>query len=183
MDPETFEVRTPEEQVLADAEAVAAGAEEALAREGSGEAHRLAEERLEELQRAKADLYNVEQQYASFVKRSRADAAAAHGRGVAAVAEALVPVLDDVELARQHGDLTGPFAAIAEKLEATLGRFGIERYGAVGEPFDPAVHEALMHQHSSEVSAPTVQMVLQPGYRTAERVLRAARVAVADPEA
>ncbi|GIG30788.1 nucleotide exchange factor GrpE [Cellulomonas marina] len=178
IDPETYEVRTPEEQVLADAEAIASGAEEELGRE-SEQVQRLTEE----LARAKADLYNLEQQYSSFVKRSRTEASAAHGRGVAAVAEALVPVLDDVELARQHGDLSGPFASIAEKLESTLGRFGVERYGAVGEVFDPAVHEALMHQHSTEVTEPTVQMVLQPGYRTAERILRAARVAVADPEA
>ena len=92
-------------------------------------------------------------------------------------------MLDDIELARQHGDLTGPFASIAEKLEATLGRFGVSRYGEVGETFDPAVHEALMHSHSADVTEPTVQMVLQPGYRTADRVVRAARVAVVDPEA
>jgi molecular chaperone GrpE len=169
--------------VLAEAEAVAAGAEEAIVLEGLIEAQKLAAERLEEVQRAKAAHYNLEQQYSAFVKRSKADALAAQDRGVASVVEALIPVLDDIELARQHGDLTGPFASIAEKLEATLGRFGVTRYGEVGEQFDPAVHEALMHSHSADVSEPTVQMVLQPGYRTTERVLRAARVAVVDPEA
>lgn len=182
LDPETGEVRTPEEDVLAEAEAVTSEAEEAIVLEGLIEAQKLAAERLEELRRANAAHYNLEQQYSAYVKRSKADALAAQDRGVASVAEALIPVLDDIELARQHGDLTGPFASIAEKLESTLGRFGVERYGAAGEVFDPAVHEALMHSHSADVTESTVQMVLQPGYRTADRVLRAARVAVVDPE-
>ena len=174
---------TPEDDVLAEAESVAAEAEEAIVLEGLIEAQKLAAERLEEVQRANAAHYNLEQQYSAYVKRSKADALAAQERGVVNVVEALIPVLDDIELARQHGDLTGPFASIADKLEATLGRFGVQRYGAVGEPFDPAVHEALMHSHSAEVTEPTVQLVLQPGYRTADRVIRAARVAVVDPEA
>jgi molecular chaperone GrpE len=181
IDPETGEVREPtaEEQVLAEAEAAAsAGAEP----DALSEAEKLAAERLDELQRRNADYYNLEQQYSAYVKRSKTDNAAARDGGVASVAEALISVLDDIELARQHGDLTGPFASIAEKLEATLGRFGIERYGAAGEPFDPTVHEALMHGHSAEVTEPTVQQVLQPGYRMGERVVRAARVAVVDPE-
>jgi molecular chaperone GrpE len=95
----------------------------------------------------------------------------------------LLPVLDDVHLAREHGDLEGgPFAAIAEKLEAVLARFGLTRYGEVGEPFDPVVHEALMHSHADDVEVTTVVQVLQPGYRVGEKVLRAARVAVADPQ-
>lgn len=174
---------TPEEQVLADAESIAAGAEEEVVLEGLVEVERIAAERLDELQRSKAAYYNLEQQYSGFVKRSKADALAAHDRGVHAIVEALIPVLDDIELARQHGDLTGPFVSIAEKLDATLGRFGVVRYGEVGQTFDPAIHEALMHSHSAEVTESTVQMVLQPGYRTPDRVLRAARVAVVDPEA
>jgi molecular chaperone GrpE len=185
IDPQTGEVRqpTPEEAVLAEAEAAASNAEEAVVLEGLVEAQKLAAERLEDLQRANASYYNLEQQYSAYVKRSKAESVAAHDRGVASLAEALIPVLDDVELARQHGDLTGPFASIAEKLQATLARFGVEQYGQAGEPFDPAVHEALMHAHSAEVTEPTVQQVLQHGYRTADRILRAARVAVVDPEA
>lgn len=180
IDPETGQVRqpTPEEAVIAEAEAAAAAGSEGLS-----DAQKLADERLEELQRANAAYYNLEQQYSAYVKRSKADALAAHDRGVAAVAEALIPVLDDIELARQHGDLAeGPFASIAEKLETTLGRFGVERYGAAGDEFDPAIHEALMHSHSANVTTSTVQMVLQPGYRTKDRILRATRVAVVDPE-
>jgi molecular chaperone GrpE len=185
IDPETGELREPtaEEQVLAEAEQAATAAEEAVMLEGLVEAQKLAAERLDELQRRNADYFNLEQQYSAYVKRSKAEAVTARDQGVASVAEALISVLDDIELARQHGDLVGPFASIAEKLEGTLGRFGIERYGAAGEPFDPQVHEALMHGHSADVTEPTVQQVLQPGYRMGERVIRAARVAVVDPEA
>lgn len=185
IDPETGELREPtaEEQVLAEAEAAATAAEEAVVLEGLVEAQKLAAERLDELQRRNADYFNLEQQYSAYVKRSKSEAVTARDQGVASVAEALISVLDDIELARQHGDLVGPFASIAEKLEGTLGRFGIERYGAAGEPFDPQVHEALMHGHSADVTEPTVQQVLQPGYRMGERVIRAARVAVVDPEA
>ncbi|MBO0921976.1 nucleotide exchange factor GrpE [Cellulomonas sp. zg-ZUI222] len=185
VDPETGELRepTPEEAVLAEAEQVTTEAEESVVLEGLVQAEKLAAERLEELQRAQAALYNLEQQYNGYVKRSKAETVAAHDRGVATVGEALIPVLDDIDLARRHGDLTGPFASIAEKLESTLFRLGIERYGTEGDPFDPAVHEALMHSHSDEVEVATVQQVLQPGYRTPARILRAARVAVVDPEA
>ena len=185
IDPETGQLRepTPEEAVLAEAAEAVAGVEDEVSSEALTEAEKLAADRLEELQRAQAAHYNLEQQYNAYVKRSKAEALAAHDRGIATVGEALIPDLDDIELARQHGDLTGPFAAIAEKLETTLQRLGVERYGAAGEPFDPEVHDALMHGHSADVTEPTVQQVLQPGYRTPSRILRAARVAVVDPEA
>jgi molecular chaperone GrpE len=176
IDPTTFEVREG-----------AAAAHEALepvapAADALAEAQELAAERLDQLQRAQADLYNLDQRYSAYVKRTRGELAQAADRGAAALAEALIPVLDDIELARKHGELTGPFQSVAERLEATLVRFGVERYGTAGEEFDPTVHEALMHGHSADVATTTVQEVLQPGYRTADRVLRPARVAVVDPE-
>ncbi len=141
-------------------------------------AQQLAAERLEDLQRLNAE-------YVNYRKRVERDREVARDMAVAGVLEALLPVLDDVHLARQHGDLEdGPFAAIADKLEGTLARFGLERYGEVGEPFDPTVHEALMHtaaELAEGTTTTTVVQVLQPGYRAKERVLRAARVAVADP--
>ena len=137
-----------------------------------------AEERLADLQRLQAE-------YVNYRRRVDRDRDVARGLAVAGVLEALLPVLDDVHLARQHGDLeSGPFSAIAEKLEATLGRLGLSRYGEPGEDFDPTVHEALMHlqaELAAGTTGPTVVQVLQPGYRIGERVLRAARVAVADP--
>lgn len=138
----------------------------------------LAAERLDDLQRLQAEFVN-------YRRRVERDRDVARDTAVASVLEALLPVLDDVHLARQHGDLDGgPFAAIAEKLENVLGRFGLARYGEPGETFDPVVHEALIHTQAElaeGTTETTVVQVLQPGYRAGERVLRAARVAVADP--
>lgn len=140
-------------------------------------AQKLAAERLDDLQRLNAE-------YVNFRKRVDRDRAVARTDAVSSVAEALIPVLDDIDLARQHGDLKEgtPFAAIAAKLEEGLARFDIARYGEAGEPFDPAQHEALMHQTSDDVDGPTVAQVLQPGYRVGDRIIRAARVAVVDKE-
>lgn len=139
-------------------------------------AQALADERLGDLQRLQAE-------YVNYRRRVDRDRLVARDKAVTDVVESLLGVLDDVELARQHGELgDGPFSAIAEKLEAALGRFGWERYGAAGEAFDPNVHEALMHAHSDDVTEPTVVQVLQPGHRVGERIVRAARVAVAEPE-
>ena len=131
-----------------------------------------------------ADLQRVQAEYVNYRKRVERDRSVARDQAVSSVVEALIPVLDDIELASRHGELEGtPFATIAEKFETTLARFGWERYGSVGEVFDPQVHEALMHQHSDDVSEPTVSIVMQLGHRIGGRVVRAARVAVADPEA
>jgi molecular chaperone GrpE len=138
----------------------------------------LAAERLRDLQRLQAE-------YVNYRRRVERDRDVARDTAVSGVLEQLLPVLDDVHLARQHGDLEGtPFAAIADKLEAVLGRFGLARFGEAGEAFDPTVHEALMHTEADlpeGTESTTVVQVLQPGYRAGERVLRAARVAVADP--
>jgi molecular chaperone GrpE len=138
----------------------------------------LAAERLRDLQRLQAE-------YVNYRRRVERDRDVARDTAVSGVLEQLLPVLDDVHLARQHGDLEGtPFAAIADKLEAVLGRFGLARFGEAGEAFDPTVHEALMHTEADlpeGTESTTVVQVLQPGYRAGDRVLRAARVAVADP--
>jgi molecular chaperone GrpE len=139
-----------------------------------------AEERLGDLQRLQAE-------YVNYRRRVERDRTLARDFAVAGVLETLLPVLDDVHLARQHGDLeAGPFAAIAEKLETVLARHGLERYGEPGEEFDPSIHEALMHTEAElaeGTTATTVVQVLQPGYKAGDRVLRPARVAVADPPA
>jgi molecular chaperone GrpE len=133
-----------------------------------------------------ADLQRVQAEYVNYRKRVERDRDVARDLAVSSVLEALLPAMDDVQLARQHGDLEGgPFAAVADKLEVALGRFGLTRFGEPGEPFDPAVHEALMRTEAeladgTEVT--TVVQVLQPGYRVGDRLLRAARVAVADPQ-
>lgn len=130
-----------------------------------------------------ADLQRLQAEFVNYRKRVDRDRAASGETANAKFVEALIPVLDDIAAAREHGDLTeGPFAAIAEKLEDTLGRFGWTRYGTPGEVFDPNVHEALMSQPSSEVSEPTVSQVAQPGHRIGDKVVRPARVVVSQPE-
>lgn len=136
----------------------------------------LAAERLADLQRLQAE-------YVNYRKRVERDKEVQKTQAVSGLLEAMLPVLDDIALARQHGDLTdGPFAAIAEKLEATLERSGLTRYGAEGDEFDPAFHEALMSTPSADVTTTTVAVVMQPGYTLGERVLRPARVGVSEPE-
>lgn len=137
---------------------------------------KLAAERLADLQRIQAEYVN----YRNRVERDREKEKAAT---IGSVVESLIPVLDDIELARQHGDLAdGPMAKIAEKIETTLGRFGVARFGEAGEHFDPNIHEALMHVEAEApegVEGTFVVQVLQPGYKVGERIVRAARVSVA----
>jgi len=131
------------------------------------------------------DLQRLQAEYVNYKRRVDRDRVLHRDVAVGSVIEALLPVLDDIHLARQHGDLeTGPFAAIADKLEGTLTKFGVERFGQPGDPFDPTFHEALMHTEAElaeGTQVTTVVQVLQPGYKMGERIIRAARVAVADP--
>ena len=165
----------------------AAGQADAASDEAAGEdplapAQAQAAQAADDLARARADLYNLQQEYQGFVRRSREGAAGHREAGRVAVVEALIPVLDEIELARQHGDLTGTFGTTAGKLETILAdKFGLVRFGEAGEPFDPTLHEALMATESDEVDEPSIALVLQPGYRLGERVVRAARVQVANP--
>ena len=183
IDPETGAVREPAPGPEApdaaastpaaaqDAEPVQADAEQAELET----AQAIAAERLDDLQRLQAE-------YVNYRKRVDRDRLVARDQTVIAMVEALMGVLDDIEAARQHGELAGgPFASIAEKLETSLARFGWERFGAAGETFDPTVHEALMHAHADDVTEPTVVQVLQPGHRVGDRIVRAARVSVAEP--
>lgn len=128
------------------------------------------------------DLQRLNAEYVNFSKRAKREQELARNRGIEDMLVALLPVLDDVSRARAAGDLTGPFEAISDKLQATLARFGVESYGTTGEEFDPAVHEALMHQTSPDATSTTVTAVIETGYRIGDRIVRAARVAVVGPE-
>jgi molecular chaperone GrpE len=132
-----------------------------------------------------ADLQRLQAEYVNYKRRVDRDRELIRTTAVGSVVEALLPVLDDIHMARQAGDLVeGPFAAISDKLESILGKYGVERLGEAGQEFDPTVHEALMHVEAElpeGASGTTVVQVIQPGYRIGERVVRAARVSVADP--
>lgn len=136
----------------------------------------------DELARRKADLYNLQQEYSAYVRRTRAEFAMHRSAGVAQVAEVLLSVLDDIERARQHGDLEGPAGSIGEKLESSLAtNIALVRFGQAGDAFDPERHEAIMSQPSDDVEVDTVFDVAQPGYMLGDKVLRAAKVAVNTP--
>lgn len=146
----------------------------ALGDSEAGDVSADAAQHLEDLQRLNAE-------YAAYRRRSERERERAHENGMVKVTEALMPILDEVRLAREAGDVEGPFAKHVDRLFEALNKLGIEQYGEVGEVFDPNVHEALMQQPSEEVEEPTVFLVMQPGYRMGERVLKAARVGVHVP--
>ena len=130
-----------------------------------------------------ADLQRLQAEYANYRKRVERDRAVAHESAIGAVLTELLALLDDVDRAEQHGELTGGFKAVADQLNSITSRIGLEKYGTAGEAFDPQIHEALMHDESADVAIATASKILQPGYKYKERILRPARVAVTDPAA
>ena len=166
IDPETGEVRTP------DGEAPPA----------PGPVDHAAAELAAQVAERTADLQRLQAEYANYRKRIDRDRDVVITSAKAQVATELLAVLDDIERADAHGDLTGAFKAVADKLVTALQRVGLEPFGHDGEPFDPSVHEAVQHNTSPDVSGPTVTAVLRRGYRFGDRVLRAALVAVTDHE-
>ena len=172
VDPDSGEVRQPADPAGAPDPLLAEAVEAALVEAEVG----AAEEKLAELT---ADLQRVHAEYANYRKRVERDRELIKATAIGSVLAELLSVLDDVDRARQHGELDGAFRSVGESLEGTVARLGLERVGAAGEPFDPNIHEALTHEASDEVSEPTVVAVYQPGYRYSDRVLRPARVAVA----
>ncbi|MFB4302105.1 nucleotide exchange factor GrpE [Actinomadura sp. NTSP31] len=172
IDPKTGKLREPAEEPAP--EAPAAGDTGASDEEVSSLKTQL-NERLADLQRLKAE-------YDNYRKRVERDRVAVREQALGQVLSELLPVLDDIGRARDHDELTGGFKSVAESLEAVTGKLGLEKFGEKNEPFDPTVHEALMHSYSADVEETSVVDVLQPGYRIGERVLRPARVAVAEPD-
>ena len=119
------------------------------------------------------DLQRLNAEYVNYRKRAQRDQEAARARGIEDVLAGLLPVLDDVTRARQAGELDGPFLAISEKLDGALAKFGVEAFGAVGEEFDPTLHEALMHQTDEAATSTTITVLIETGYKIGERVVRA----------
>ena len=127
------------------------------------------------------DLQRLQAEYANYRKRIERDRLVAHEMAIGAVLTELLALLDAVDLAEQHGEVTGGFKAVADQLNAITSRIGLEKYGTEGEAFDPQIHEALMHEESADVEVPTASKILQSGYKYKERILRPARVSVTDP--
>jgi molecular chaperone GrpE len=128
------------------------------------------------------DLQRLQAEYQNYRKRVDRDRALVSDLAIAAVLMELLPVLDDLDRAREHGELEGGFKSVAEQIENTVEKLGLAKFAESGVPFDPQIHEALMHLTSPDVTEATVTQILQPGYKIKDRVLRPARVAVTDPE-
>jgi molecular chaperone GrpE len=128
----------------------------------------------------KATLQRVKAEYDNYRKRSVRQEQAASERGKAFAATQLLPVLDDLERARRHGDLeSGPLKSVADKLTGALQAIGLVPFGVEGDPFDPSLHEAV--QHEGDGSNPVIGTVMRQGYRLGDGpVLRHAMVGVVD---
>jgi molecular chaperone GrpE len=128
-----------------------------------------------------ADLQRLQAEYVNYKRRVDRDREASRELVIGSVLTELLGILDDIGRARDAGELDGAFKAVAESLERVTEKLGLVKFGEKGDAFDPRIHEALLHNYSDEVDGPTATMVMQPGYRLGERVLRAARVAVSEP--
>ncbi|MFI1419295.1 nucleotide exchange factor GrpE [Streptomyces sp. NPDC020731] len=129
-----------------------------------------------------ADLQRLQAEFQNYRRRVERDRIAVKEVAVANLLSELLPVLDDVGRAREHGELVGGFKSVAESLETVIAKMGLQQFGKEGEPFDPTIHEALMHSYAPDVTETTCVAILQPGYRIGERTIRPARVAVAEPQ-
>ncbi len=129
-----------------------------------------------------ADLQRAQAEFVNYKRRVERDRELVKQNATFAALTSLLPVLDDIDRAREHGEVEGGFKAVADQLDRVVEGLGLTRFGTPGEEFDPNLHEALMHGHSAEVTTTTVDKVVQAGYRIGERVVRAARVTVLDPE-
>lgn len=133
-----------------------------------------------ELAERTEDLKRVTAEYANYRRRAERDRVAAVEVAKASLATDLLPILDDLDLAAEHGDLTGPLKAMSDKLNTVLRGAKVEVFGAEGDAFDPELHEAVQDMSSGDEKA--VGTVLRKGYRMGERVLRHAMVVIADPQ-
>jgi molecular chaperone GrpE len=128
-----------------------------------------------------ADLQRLQAEYANYRKRVDRDRVTVREHAVAGTLSELLPILDAIGQAREHGELSGGFKSVADSLQAAVGKLGLVSYGQRGDAFDPKIHEALTHTYSPDVAEDTCVEIFQPGYKVGERILRPARVAVAAP--
>jgi molecular chaperone GrpE len=129
-----------------------------------------------------SDLQRLQAEYANYRKRVDRDRASTTEFAFTAVLIEFLPVLDDLDRAAEHGELTGGFKAVADRINAIVEKLGLTKFADAPVAFNPEIHEALMHDTSKDVTEPTASKILQPGYTFKDRVIRPARVAVTDPE-
>ncbi|WP_030621474.1 nucleotide exchange factor GrpE [Streptomyces sclerotialus] len=129
-----------------------------------------------------ADLQRLQAEYQNYRRRVERDRVTVKEIAAANLLSELLPVLDDIGRAREHGELVGGFKSVGESIETVVAKLGLQQFGKEGEPFDPTIHEALMHSYAPDVTETTCVAILQPGYRIGERTIRPARVAVAEPQ-
>ena len=128
------------------------------------------------------DLQRLQAEYANYRKRVDRDRQLVAETAAYKALTPVIDVLDTIDRAKEHGELEGGFKAVADSLERIVANQGLVKFGKPGDEFDPRFHEALMHAHSPDVTTTTCQSVIQAGYMIGDRVVRAARVTVVDPE-
>jgi molecular chaperone GrpE len=169
IDPETGEVRSPDGEAPPAAPPV-------------DSVNLAAAELAAQVAERTADLQRITAEYANYRRRVDRDREAVLVTARAQFVGELLTVLDDLDRADAHGDLTGPFKAVADKITSVVQKLGLESFGLVGEPFDPSVHEAVQHDTAGAPgpTVPVLAAVLRKGYRVADRTLRPAMVTVVD---
>ena len=177
------EVTPPEGEAAAAAAAATAaggGAQSGSAQSAPAESAQVSKLQTQLAERT-ADLQRLQAEYANYRKRVDRDRVTVREHAVAGTLIELLPVLDAIGQAREHGELSGGFKSVADSLQAVVGKLGLVSYGQRGDAFDPKIHEALTHTYSADVTEDTCVEIFQPGYKVGERILRPARVAVAAP--
>jgi molecular chaperone GrpE len=189
IDPVTGQVRTPAGEQPAGGPAAAPGTDpgEQMSEQDTTVADQAAEPTADadvarQLAERTEDLQRVTAEYANYRRRVDRDRQLVVDQAAERFAAQLFPIVDDIERARDHGELTGGFKLVADRILGLLDGLGVQPFGASGDPFDPAMHEAVMHDTSADVAVPTATTVLRQGFRRGDRVLRTAMVAVTDPE-
>jgi molecular chaperone GrpE len=182
IDPNTYQVREPQE-TAAPAPGGAQDTPEVTEPEATtpaAEAPEVTEAKAALAERT-GDLQRLQAEYVNYKRRVDRDRDVTRKAGIESVLKDILPVLDDLRSAREHEELSGGFKAVADEVERVAGKYGLEAFGQPGDPFDPHIHEALLHAHATGITGPTCVEILQPGYRIGDKVLRPARVAVAEP--
>jgi molecular chaperone GrpE len=134
------------------------------------------------LEERTADLQRLQAEFLNYKRRVDRDRELVRQNATYLALAPITEVLDTVDRAREHGDLDPGFQAVAEQLERTVTGLGLTKFGEVGEPFDPRIHEALSHiGEDPDVQVTTCKVVAKAGYRLGDRVVRAAQVLVVDP--